>query len=144
MIYSLLFVCLCMENKLKAEMLQFFLRIFYLSETEARKITLVCCVVSSRSKVTRVSLGKCDPWRLLDHLVRQDTWSHREPPSQLFKSTFAKERFSAYFPHSRNHRYFISKSTLQESCHLPLTNVKLTELEKKWKSNTVKLCQKCL
>ena len=45
----LLFVCLCMENELKAKMLQFLrflrfslLRIFYLSETEAGKISFVC------------------------------------------------------------------------------------------------------
>ena len=41
-----LFVCLCMENELKAKMLQFLrfslLRIFYLSETEAGKISFVC------------------------------------------------------------------------------------------------------
>ena len=42
----LLFVCLCMENELKAKMLQFLrfslLRIFYLSETEAGKISFAC------------------------------------------------------------------------------------------------------
>ena len=41
----LLFVCLCMENELKAKMLQFLrfslLRIFYLSETEAGKISVL-------------------------------------------------------------------------------------------------------
>ena len=41
-----LFVCLCMENELKAKMLQFLrfslLRIFYLSETEAEKVSFVC------------------------------------------------------------------------------------------------------